>query len=145
MKTTIRITFAVLILSHAHEVASQGELEPGAYQVQMQLELPHLEDMNVSKTSTICITDAPTHGLVVLSDNNPLARCPASNVRKEVHTLTFDVVCEGQNQGIAWAKFTLHRDQFQGAFDMKMGGKNMTMTERQRGRRIGACTEAPRS
>jgi hypothetical protein len=30
-------------------------------------------------------------------------------------------------------------------FDMKMGGKNMTMTERQSGKRVGACNEQPHS
>lgn len=112
---------------------------PGEYEVQMRLELPHIEDMVVSKTASICVTETGTHGLVVLSDNNPLSRCPASNIRQEGDTLTFDLVCEGHNQAIAWAKFRIGPDRFTGAFDMKMGGKNMTMSERQSGRRIGAC------
>ncbi|WP_334150494.1 DUF3617 domain-containing protein [Hyphomicrobium sp.] len=119
---------------------------PGAYEVEMRLELPHVEDMAVSKTATICVTDSETHGIAVLSDNNPLTRCPASNIRHQGDTLTFDLVCEGRNQAIAWAKFTLGPDRFRGAFDMKMGGKNMTMSERQSGHRVGDCkTGAPPS
>jgi hypothetical protein len=37
-------------------------------------------------------------------------------------------------------------DRFEGIFDMKMGGKNMTMTERQTGLRVGPCANStPRS
>lgn len=81
----------------------------------------------------------------MLSENNPLARCPASNIKGSGDELTFDLICEGHNQAVAWAKFQLGPDRFSGAFDMKMGGKNMTMTERQTGRRIGTCPDSPRS
>lgn len=119
---------------------ADGLLQPGEYQVTMRLELPHVEDMGFSKEVSICITDGGTHGLVVLSDNNPLARCPASNIHQDTDTLTFDLVCEGHNQAVAWAKFTIGADRFDGVFDMKMGGKNMTMTERQTGHRVGVCS-----
>jgi hypothetical protein len=101
--------------------------------------------MGVSKSVNICLSETGTRGFAVLSDNNPLVRCPASNVREDGDTLTFDLVCEGHNQAVAWAKFTLKGDRFEGAFDMKMGGKNMTMTERQSGHRTGSCTDAPHS
>lgn len=120
-------------------------LQPGAYEVQMKMELPHVEDMGIQKTATVCIIDGGAHGIVVLSESNPLARCPASDIKQTGDELTFDLICEGHNQAVAWAKFRLGPDWFAGAFDMKMGGKNMTMTERQTGHRVGACTEAPRS
>ena len=137
----------LLALVSASTVASAGDviLEPGEYEVQMRLELPHIEDMGVQRTAKVCITDGGTHGIVVLSENNPLARCPVSNVKRTADELHFNLICEGHNQAVAWAKFRLWPDRFAGAFDMKMGGKNMTMTERQTGRRIGACREEPHS
>ena len=74
--------------------------------------------MGVQKTSKVCITDIGTHGIVVLSENNPLARCPASNTKESGDELTFDLICEGHNQAVAWAKFQLSPDRFTGAFDM---------------------------
>lgn len=128
-------------------VASAGDtvLEPGEYEVEMRLELPHVKDMEVQRIAKVCISNSASHGIVVLSENNPLTHCPVSNVKQSVDELTFDIVCEGHNQAIAWAKFRLWSDRFAGAFDMKMGGKNMTMTERQAGRRIGPCKESPRT
>lgn len=138
-------TFLVFLVAPVAVSAGDAVLEPGEYQVEMRLELPHVEDMGVQKTAKVCITDSGSRGIVVLSENNPLVRCPVSNVRQEADELTFDLVCEGHNQAVAWAKFRLWHDRFAGTFDMKMGGKNMTMTERQKGRRIGVCKEAPRS
>jgi hypothetical protein len=120
-------------------------LEPGEYEVHMKLELPYVEDMGVQRTTRICVTDRGTHGIVVLSENNPLVYCPASNIRQNGDELTFDLICEGHNQAVAWARFELGPDRFIGVFDMKMGGKNMTMTERQTGKRVGACAEQPHS
>jgi len=111
----------------------------------MSLTLPHVEAAAVLKTTKICITDGGTHGLIVLSDNNELARCPASNIRESGNELTFDLVCEGHNRAVAWAKYRLSPDGFIGTVDMKMGHKNMTLTERQRGKRIGVCSETPHS
>jgi hypothetical protein len=119
-------------------------LSTGSYEVEVRLELPHLEEWAVKKLATVCISEGgETRGLVVLSDNNPLARCPASNVRQDGDTLTFDVICEGRNAARASAKFLLATEKFRGRIAMVMGGKNMTMTETQVGRRIGACPANP--
>jgi hypothetical protein len=124
----------------------RSSLLSGEYEVRLRFELPHAEDVAVSKTARICVTeDADTQGLIVLSDNNPLSRCPPSNIRRDGQSLTFDLICAGHNQAVARASFALRGDRFDGVIAMKMGGKNMTMTERQSGRRIGACSQVPRS
>jgi hypothetical protein len=133
-----------LLSSFTANAADHVTLQPGSYEVGVRLELPHVEDMGFSKTAVICVNQTGTHGLTVLSDNNPLVRCPASDVQEDGDTLTFDLICEGHNQAVARAKFSLRGDHFDGAFDMKMGGKNMTMTEQQTGHRTGPCPEAPR-
>ena len=124
-------------------------LNPGTYEVTIKLALPHLENMAASKVASICVTDTAadgTHGLVVLSENNPLGKCPASNAHEDGDTLTFDIKCPGGNAAIATATYTLLGDRFNARITMKMGGKNMTMTETQTGHRTGDCpATAPRS
>lgn len=126
-----------------------ASLDNGAYEVVVNLDLPHLEGLGASRTATICVDNeskAPARGLVVLSENNPLAHCPASNVIETSTELKFEVHCEGKNAAEGHAAYTLLGDHFEGRIDMKMGGKNMTMTETQKGRRTGDCvTEKPRS
>jgi hypothetical protein len=143
-------TSATLVLAmNAAGPAATGDrqavLMDGSYEVEVRLELPHVEDAAVTKLETICISNANgggSHGLAVLSDNNPLARCPISNVRETGGSLTFDVVCEGRNGAKASASYLLDSQQFRGRIAMTMGGKNMTMTETQIGRRIGDCAPA---
>jgi hypothetical protein len=117
-------------------------LTPGSYDVTVSLELPNLDDTTSKRIATLCVTSpdaAPDRGLAVLSTNNPLATCPISNIQEHGDTLTFDVTCPGINSAIASASYTLTADAFHGRITMKMGGKNMTMTEVQSGRRIGDC------
>src|SRR5262245_55194656 len=130
--------------------AESVRLQPGLYEVDVRLELPHLEYTTTSRLKTLCLTSVGVGGnpgFAVLSENNPLAGCPISNVHYgDVH-VTFDILCEGSNMGRGFAAFTLGPDRFAGRIAMKMGGKNMTMTEVQRGRRVGNCRDpnAPRS
>ena len=129
---------AGVTLAEANDALLQG----GTYEVKVRLELPHVEEWAVNKIKTICVPqadgafDAP---LPVLSGNNPLAKCPASNVRRDGATLRFDIVCEGRNAARAHAVYALASSAFKGRIWMVMGGKNMTMTEVQVGRRIGSC------
>ncbi|HSA80343.1 MAG TPA: DUF3617 family protein, partial [Geminicoccaceae bacterium] len=67
------------------------------------------------------------------------AKCPARNVRREGATLSFDILCDGRGAAKAHAVYTLKPGAFAGRIAMVMGGKNMTMTEVQAGRRIGSC------
>lgn len=123
-------------------------LRRGLYEVEVRLELPHVEDLNMRKTAAVCVTadGEGGRGLGVLGDNNPLSKCPVSNVRRQGDVFAFDVVCEGTNAARASASYTLAGDAFRGRIAMTMGGKNMTMAETQVGRRVGDCprTEAPR-
>lgn len=117
-------------------------LESGRYEIEVRLELPHLEDMTANRVARLCLTseaNGNNHGIAVLSDNNPLAKCPVSNVRHDGNELTFDIACEGRNAAHATARYVLAPTSFRGRIAMRMGGKNMTMTEIQTGRRTGAC------
>jgi len=117
-------------------------LRPGQYQVTVRVELPHIEDTGVAtKVDSICVTDASIgrHGLPALSGLNPLRKCPASNVLQKGGTLSFDIVCPGNDAAVGAARYTVQADRFDGAIAVRMGGKNMTMIERQTGRRVGNC------
>lgn len=127
--------------------AETASLQSGSYEVQVSLELPSVEDTGARKTATVCVTGPEVNGnrgLVVLSENNPLGHCPAANFHQDGDTLTFDIACPGGNAAIGSAKYVLGAQSFRGRIAMKMGGKNMTMTETQAGHRVGDCTpQAP--
>jgi hypothetical protein len=137
---------AVLIAVGTLASAAQAEqteslLQEGAYEVRVRLELPNVLSWTATaSTTTICLPYGGTDGaLPVLSSNNPLAKCPASNVLRDGATLRFDILCEGRGAARARAVYTLMPGAFEGRIAMVMGGKNMTMTEVQSGRRVGSC------
>lgn len=146
--STAMLTLAVLaLLSSGGPGRAQGgaRLLPGDYQVTIRVELPHMEDVGHSTEAVyhICVTagDVGTHGLAALSELNPLRDCPPSSVHHKGDTLTFNIVCPGSDAAVGSAKYTLQDERFAGSITVKMGGKNMTMVERQSGRRVGNCLE----
>ncbi len=116
-------------------------LKEGAYEIEVRLELPYVSLSNTRKVERVCLgtRQSATFGLAVLSNNNPLGTCPASNAKLSMGTLTFDVRCKGVNAAAGHATYEIMPEYFRGRIEMKMGGKNMTMTEVQVGRRVGAC------
>lgn len=121
--------------------AGETWLASGAYQIEVILELPHVLETNTRKTEIVCLSseEAAAFSLSVLSSNNPLRACPRSSVAAAPGTVSFDILCPGVNSARGHATYTIAHDTFSGRIDMKMGGKNMTMTEVQSGKRIGPC------
>jgi Protein of unknown function (DUF3617) len=120
-------------------------LQDGAYEVRVRLELPNVVNYAATSATTICLPYADGENgapFPVLSSNNPLQKCPASHVQRDGATLRFDIVCEGRGAARARAVYKLMPGAFEGRIAMVMGGKNMTMTEVQTGRRVGSC-DAP--
>ena len=144
MRKTIPLALISIGLWHAGTAWSEvpSPLRNGSYEVSVNLELPFVEDTTARRVATLCIVAAATsgtQGLIVMSQNNPLGQCPASNIQHDGDMLTFDIACPGGNAAIGTARYTLFADRFEGRIAMKMGGKNMTMTEVQSGRRTGDC------
>lgn len=139
MRRTL-LAFMAFAVSH-NPAGAETELAAGAYEIEVSLELPFVLDTSTRKTERLCLgkNQSVTLGLAVLSANNPLGKCPTSAVQSSTDALTFDVVCQGLNAAVGHARYDIMDDHFRGRIEMKMGGKNMTMTEVQVGRRIGAC------
>lgn len=128
-----------LALAAGSAAAEPVRLRPGAYEVEVRLDLPHLDGTGSRKRVRLCLDGVPARGLPVLGDNTPLAGCPVSDLRQEGESLGFTIACEGRNQPSAKAVYRLAPEAFEGRVSMRLGGKNMTLTEVQTGRWRGAC------
>lgn len=138
MRAPARILI-LIALAAASPARAQDAPQAGSYEVRYRLELPHVEG-GAEETATVCLSEpGVSKGFAVLSANNPLGHCPVGEVRREGGAVTFDIVCPGGNAAKASARFDVTPNGFQGRIAMNMGGKNMTMTEVQRARRVGEC------
>jgi hypothetical protein len=142
-RTTCTSIF-VAILAGAAPAEQRATLLPdGSYEVHVRLELPNVQNWAADETATICLPHvggASNAPFPVLSTMNKVfATCPAKNIQRSGAGLSFDLVCEGRGAAKARAAYALTPGGFKGRIAMVMGGKNMTMTEVQVGRRVGGC------
>jgi hypothetical protein len=123
--------------SHAEELS----LTPGLYQVEVRLSLPNVDNVAPPSIFTRCLAPVDLQSgqaFFVLSDN-PLKQCELLDYRAASDTAFYRIACAGPNRGTAVAVFDTTPTTYHGTIKMNMGGKNMTMTEIQAGRRIAEC------
>ncbi len=138
------LSFLVAFVAFHFSANAGAALRDGSYEIEVKLELPYILDTNTRKIVKLCLNSnkSVAFGLAVLSDNNPLGKCPVSNAVVSVNNLSFDISCPGVNAARGHASYLINQNNFRGRIKMKMGGKNMTMTEVQVGHRIGNCDAA---
>ncbi len=140
LRAASALAFLGTLVGIAH--ADQPFLRAGFYEITFRLELPHLESWAIEKTTTTCVSETKGESnavLPILSDNNPFAECSATNVHRDEDSLTYQIVCDGRDAAQARATYTLAPGGFVGRIAMRLGAKNMTMTEVQTGHRVASC------
>ena len=65
--------------------------------------------------------------------------CALLDYQVTADTAVYRIACQGPNKGSAVAVFDTTATTYRGSIKMNMGGKNMTMSETQIGKRIGEC------
>jgi hypothetical protein len=141
MRTLIAWVSVVAALAATGSGAADPFLTPGLYQVEVRIGLPNVQDAAAPITLTRCVSPADLksgRAFFVLSDN-PLKNCDLLDYQVTADTATYRIACRGPNMGSAVAVFETARTTYRGNIEMNLGGKNMTMSETQVGRRIGDC------
>ncbi len=139
------LSMAVLMQSLRAAQAEPALLRTGSYEITARLELPHVERWAIDHVAMVCLAPGaagPEIPILVVSGNNPFAKCAAVNFVNNGATLEYDIVCPERGSARAHATYTVLSDAFSGRVAMVMGAKNMTMTEVQHARRIGDCGAA---
>jgi hypothetical protein len=121
--------------------AAEPALRPGLYRVEVRISLPNVQDVAAPLIVKRCIGfDELRSGraFFVLSDN-PLKACDLVDYEATMDTAVYRIACAGPNRGTAVGTFEISTTVYHGAIKMNMGGKNMTMSEVQIGKRVGEC------
>ncbi len=137
------IFFVSCIASCINFPANAGELRlrPGLYQIEVRIHLPNVQDAMPPTIVNRCVSTVELESgraFFVLSDN-PLKQCELLDYAVTASTAGYRIACAGPNRGSAFALFTTTDNGYRGIIKMNMGGKNMTMSETQVGKRIGEC------
>jgi len=126
--------------------AAEPALSPGLYLVEVRISLPNVQDVAAPLVVNRCIGPSDLQSgraFFVLSDNT-LKTCDLVDYEATVDTAIYRIVCPGPNRASAVGTFEMTSDTYRGTIKMNMGGKNMTMSEVQVGRRVGECEAGAR-
>jgi hypothetical protein len=132
-------TLAVLLM--AQPSSADPLPSPGLYQVEVRISLPNVQDTAAPLVLTRCLGPSDLRSgraFFVLSDN-PLKGCDLLDYQMTAGMAVYRIACPGPNKGSAVAVFETTATGYRGTIKMNMGGKNMTMSEVQVGKRLGDC------
>ena len=119
-------------------------LNPGLYEVTTETLLPHLEEaLRYATTRQRQCLDSPDAALLFpLLRHQAFAGCDLAREGSEGSALLFVLACHNPEAATGAARLTVDADRLHGVLDIKMGGKNMTLSQRIGGPRVGPCTAA---
>jgi hypothetical protein len=131
----------VALLAASASNAVNLSLLPGMYQVEVRISLPNVAVAAPPMLAARCITadDLKSGQAFFILSDNPLKQCGLVDYQTTASAALYRIVCAGPNRGSAVAVFDTNPDSYRGTIRMNMGGKNMTMSETQAGKRTGDC------
>lgn len=141
MRTLIALAGAITALAATGSGAADPSMTPGLYQVEVRVALPNVQDVAAPRVLNRCVgpDDLKSGKAFFVMSDNPLKSCDLLDYQVISGTATYRIACPGPNRGSAVAVFDFTGTSYRGSIRMNMGGKNMTMSETQVGRRIGDC------
>jgi hypothetical protein len=115
-------------------------LQPRLYELTTETLMPHLEE-NLRYTITHaqrCVQEEDLRRLFPVLDHPALQGCTLQDGRRELETISYTLVCTARDtQG--HASWQLGKQHLRGTLEIRLGGKNMTFSQRIHARALGPC------
>ncbi|GAB3772017.1 hypothetical protein GCM10028796_41750 [Ramlibacter monticola] len=121
--------------------ATPVALAPGEYELTTETVLPHLEEaLRYATTRTRQCLQAPdATELFPLLRHQAFAGCALVSDAKASDGLHYALQCRNPEAATGSAVFELDGSRLSAVLELKMGGKNMTLSQRLHGPRLGPC------
>ena len=132
---------AACLCGHA---ATPVPLPPGEYELTTETVLPHLEEALRYATTRArqCLHAPQASALFPLLRHPALTGCGLLPDAQADDGLHFKLQCANPEAASGSAVFELDGARLAAVLALKMGGKNMTLSQRVHGPRVGPCAEA---
>ncbi len=129
-------------ISVSGSAATPAALPPGEYELTTETVLPHLEEALRYATTRgrQCLRAPDATSVFPLLLHQAFTGCglvPEAQARDGLH---FTLKCTNPEAATGSAVFELDGDHLSAVLDVKMGGKNMTLSQRLHGSRVGPCS-----
>jgi hypothetical protein len=124
--------------------AAPVSVPPGEYDLTTQTMLPHLEEaLRYTTTHTRrCLRSPDATEMFPLLQHKAFASCDLVPNSAASDGLQFTLRCPNHVSATGSAVFEVHPGYVSALLEIKMGGKNMTLSQRLHGPRVGPCSES---
>lgn len=129
---------ATCLSVHAREHVA---VPPGEYDLTTQTVLPHLEEAlrHATTRARQCLRQPAATGVFPLLLHPAFAGCRLVPDGQAGDGLHFSLRCTNREAASGVAVFAVDGDAISAVLEVKMGGKNMTLSQRLQGQRVGPC------
>ncbi len=119
-------------------------VSPGEYDLTAQTVLPHLEEaLRCATTRTRrCLGEPDATSLFPLLKHQAFSGCILVPSSEASDGLRFALQCKNPEAASGSAVFEVGTSYVSAVLELKMGGKNMTLSQRLSGPRVGPCSES---
>ena len=137
----VRLLGVVIVLAATAGEGGLPFVAPGLYAIEVRLGLPNVLEVAPPARLVRCVTagEIESGRAFFVRSENPIRACAPADYRAAGNTVRYRIRCPGPNAASAEAEFEATATGYRGTISMQMGGKNMTMSERQVAVRIGEC------
>ena len=126
-----RLLCLALALAPAPAVADCFAIAPGSYDITARMVMPHLEEMRRTVThEQRCLADGDPVALFPVLRQSALQSCALSYGAPDADAYEYVLVCATARVATGTARLTRSGDRIIGVLDVKMGGKNITFSQR---------------
>ena len=125
--------------------ASGETVEPGTYEIITQTAMPHLEE-NLRYATTRerrCLRSDELPTIFPILQHPSLEGCNLNSERRRGDTIRYRLVCASPQVATGTARLDAGPGRIAGILEIKMGGKNMTFSQRIKAVRQGECAGVP--
>jgi hypothetical protein len=140
-----RFVVGVCAVRSASVFASPLVLNPGTYELTVETLLPHLEE-NLRYATTHqrhCLGTQEATTLFPILLHQAFAGCVLAGGQTVEDRAEYTLECSNREAATGVAHLRVSPTGVNGVLEIKMGGKNMTLSQRITGPRLGACRSAP--
>ncbi len=143
MRAAILALLGTLAALPGHAGDNDVALAPGQYDLVAQTILPNLEESlrYATTRSQRCLGNEAPDTLFPILLHPAFAGCALR--RHATQQDVFTLQCTNPEAASGSASLLIESQRFDATLDLKMGGKNMTLSQRVSGTRRGECGKAP--
>jgi hypothetical protein len=126
--------------------AAASDLVPvGSYEVTTETNMPHLEEnlRYMTTRATHCLTHFDLATAFPILTHPSLAHCSLSFAERVDEESSYALHCEGNGGTTGYALWRFEPHEIVGTLHVKLGGKNMTFSQRVTARLLGECKNVP--